>query len=209
MGIFSWFKGTPEPEAKRLRAPSPKPMTGRLIHAALFIGAPGTGKTTDLQEVVERNWRDGCRFVISDRLGYWGYMRDWPNVHVLQGGTHEEACAYAIQKVPYSTVVIDEIAEAVPANEQPDEESARWEILRAGRNACAFGKWRRPGPVAMLGACQQPHQIHVRARGLFDRLYVSRLTEQPAIIWVKGFDEGLAERARVIPYGLFAVHDRL
>lgn len=139
---------------------------GALHGMVLILGGRGAGKSYLLAYVERMVRRRGGRSVIWDRLGH--YKRA-PRRVLCQVPSAELAAQRAIREAP-CTFFCDEAALAYPSGNPPREDSALLEIALVGRQAAAFGPWRRRGPVALVAATQRPAMIHTNVKNLLDRL---------------------------------------
>lgn len=153
----------------------------------LILGTRGSGKTTLLQHLEEEH-RNGCpyhpghrtHFVVWDTMGHWTPL---PGRTVVDSDDPEEAARVAIELAP-SVLLMDEIWDAFPSDNQPRRGSALNEIVRRGRQAKARDPWRRPGPVGLIGATQRPAGTAPALRGLASRLYLMHMSEPESLDWV-------------------------
>lgn len=173
----------------------------------LILGGRGSGKTTALQHVEATHRPLGCRFVIYDRLGQWSDAR---GRIVVREGTPEDAGRVAIEHAP-CTLILDEAHLGYPVDAPPRPGSALHEIALVGRQAAAYGRWRRRGPVALLAASQRPAGIATNVRNLLDRLYLGRFppTAIHDLRWVAEAtqNEELARKLTTLRPGEFEVVD--
>lgn len=173
----------------------------------LVLGGRGSGKTTLLQALVKHGGaRHGARFVIWDRLGHW-LPSAYPTARIVTRSTPEAISRLAIKLAP-CTLVVDEIDLYAPSSRPIPESSAVYEILHMGRQACAYGEFRRPGPVALVGAARRPANVRTDLKDLADRVYLGRMTGRSNLAWVEDLaGREIAERLPSFRTGEFLMRD--
>lgn len=166
-----------------------------LVHGALVLGAPGTGKTTIMQAVVRLSLKRGSPWAILDRFGHWGYLDANPLVRRFVGVDAEEVCAWSIRHAPRN-VLIDEFD--MDVEHRPKQDTALREVIHYTRQAKAYEPWARVGPVCFFGSARRPMDISPDVRAAMDVVILLHMHESLDLDWVRknvpGRGEELAAR---------------